>query len=171
MIISFTSAASTASPSTWRSLFLLLLRLSILDIQSPALDLLLSISMSLPSLLFRHLPTTQPCSSYYRKFICRAVLILRPLTDALHGDPKDFSWSPQMDSAFISAMSALALVPTLVHPDPSARVFLAVDASDSPVGAVFQQLVWGSWAPPRSSLLPRHATLPSTESSWLRSPP
>ena len=48
---------------------------------------------------------------------------------------------PQMDSTFISAQSALALVPTLVHPDPSAWVSLAVDASDFHVGAVFQQLV------------------------------
>ena len=38
-----------------------------------------------------------------------------PLTDALRGDPKDCSWSPQMDYAFVSAKSALALVPTLVH--------------------------------------------------------
>ena len=70
-----------------------------------------------------------------------------PLTDGLHGDPKDFSWSPQMDYAFVSAKSAFALVPTLEHPYLSARVSLAVDASDSQVGAVFQQLVWGSLAP------------------------
>ena len=73
-------------------------------------------------------------------------LLCSSLTDALHGDSKDFSWSPQMDSAFLSAKSALALVPTGVHSDPSARVSLAVDASDSNVGAVFQQLVQGSWA-------------------------
>ena len=63
------------------------------------------------------------------------------------GDPKDFSWSPQMDSTFFSTKSALALVPTLVQPDPSAQVSLAIDASDSHVGAVFQQIVHGSWAP------------------------
>ena len=37
--------------------------------------------------------------NFYRKFICGAALILRPLTDDLRGDPKDFSWSPQIDSA------------------------------------------------------------------------
>ena len=63
--------------------------------------------------------------NFYRKFIHRAALILRPLTDALRGDLKDFSWSPQMDSAFISTKSALSLMPTLVHPDPSAQVSLA----------------------------------------------
>ena len=85
--------------------------------------------------------------NFYGKFICGAALILRPLTDALCGDPKDFSLSPQRDSAFVSAKSALALVPTLVLPDPSAPVSLAVDASDYYVGADFQQLVQGSWAP------------------------
>ena len=38
-------------------------------------------------------------------------------------------------------------MPTLVHPEPSAQVYLAVDTFDSHVGAVFQQLVQGSWAP------------------------
>ena len=58
--------------------------------------------------------------NFYRKCIRSAALILRLLTDALPGDPKDFSWAPQMDSAFVSAKSALALVPTLIHPDLSA---------------------------------------------------
>ena len=75
--------------------------------------------------------------NFYRKFIRGAALILRPLTDALSGDPKGFSWSPQMDSAFVSTKSALALVPTLVHYDPSARVSLAVNASDSHVELFF----------------------------------
>ena len=52
-----------------------------------------------------------------------------------------------MDSAFISSKSALALVPTLVHPDPSAWVSLAVDVSKSHMGAVFPQLVQGSRTP------------------------
>ena len=58
--------------------------------------------------------------SFYSKFIPGAALILRSLTDSLRGDTKDFSWSPQMDSTFISAKSALALVTTLVHPEHSA---------------------------------------------------
>ena len=33
--------------------------------------------------------------NFYRKFIPGAALILRPLTDALHGDPMDFSWPPR----------------------------------------------------------------------------
>ena len=63
------------------------------------------------------------------------------------GIPRTSLSPPQMDSAFVSAKSALALVPTLVHPEPSAWVSLTVNAYDFHVGAVFQQLVHGSWAP------------------------
>ena len=38
-------------------------------------------------------------------------------------------------------------VPELVHPRPGAPISLAVDASDSYVGSVLQQLLDGSWAP------------------------
>ena len=62
-------------------------------------------------------------------------------------DFKDFSWTPEIDSSFSSAKSALALVPALVHPNSSAKISLAVDALDSHMGVVFQQLVGGSWAP------------------------
>ena len=49
--------------------------------------------------------------------------------------------TPEMDSPFSFAKSAFASVSALVCPDPSAKISLAVDASDSHVGAVFQQLV------------------------------
>ena len=52
-----------------------------------------------------------------------------------------------MDTTFFSTKSALALVPTLVHPKPSAQVSLTVDGSDSHLGDLFQQLIQGSWAP------------------------
>ena len=75
-----------------------------------------------------------------------------------------------MDSTFISAKSALALVPTYVHSEPSGLVSLAVDASDSQVGGVFQQLVQGYWAllafySTTSSPLPSLAALPLNVSS------
>ena len=52
-----------------------------------------------------------------------------------------------MNQSFAAAKSILANVPTLVHPDPSARISLSVDASGSHVGAVLQQEESGSWAP------------------------
>ena len=39
-------------------------------------------------------------TNFYRKFILVAALLQRPLTKALKGDPKDFSWMPEVDSAF-----------------------------------------------------------------------
>ena len=121
--VCFTSAASTASPSTSRSVFLVPSRLNILVTPFPAPYFLLTTSMSPPSLLFcpfTNHPALQQflgMVNFYRKFICGAALIFQPLTNTLCGDPKDFSWSTQMDSTFISAKSALALVPTLVHPE------------------------------------------------------
>jgi len=52
-----------------------------------------------------------------------------------------------MLNSFSTAKSILANVPTLVHPDPTARISVSVDASGSQVGAVLQQEVAGSWAP------------------------
>ena len=41
----------------------------------------------------------------------------------------------------------LAVVPVLTHPVPGAAISLAVDASDSHVGAVLQQCLRNSWSP------------------------
>jgi len=88
--------------------------------------------------------------NFYRKFIKGAAKLLAPLTDALKGSKsskKVLVWSPEMLSAFSAAKSILLSVPTLIHPVPGAPVSLAVDASDTHVGAVLQQQVQGSWAP------------------------
>ena len=45
------------------------------------------------------------------------------------------------------AKDLLTSVPELVHPRPGAQVSLAIDASDSHVGSILQQLLDGSWAP------------------------
>ena len=85
--------------------------------------------------------------NFYRRFIKGAAGILAPLTEALKGKTSVISWTLDMNLAFSAAKSVLSRVPTLVHPDPSAKVSLAVDASGSHVGAVLQQDVAGSWAP------------------------
>ena len=38
--------------------------------------------------------------NYYRRFIPAAAAILKLLTDALAGKPKDLAWSPEMEKAF-----------------------------------------------------------------------
>ena len=65
----------------------------------------------------------------------------------LHGAGKSLTWSPVLDSAFARAKDLLSSVPELVHPRPDALVSLAVDAFDTHLGAVHQQLLNGSWAP------------------------
>ena len=85
--------------------------------------------------------------NFYRKFIRGAAKVLAPLTDALKGPGKTLTWSSALDSAFNKAKRLLSAVPELVHPQPNAPVSLAVDASDSHVGAVMQQFQRGTWAP------------------------
>ena len=51
------------------------------------------------------------------------------------------------DSAFTRANDLFSSFQELVHPRPDAPVSLAVDASDTHLGAVLQQLLDGAWAP------------------------
>ena len=85
--------------------------------------------------------------NFYQQFLCGAASVLAPLTDALRGPGKSLTWSPAVDSAFCRAKNLLASVPELVHPPPGAQISLAIDASDSHVGSILQQLLDGSWAP------------------------
>ena len=66
--------------------------------------------------------------------------LLHPLTEDLKGKPLTLIWNLEMNQFFAPSKSVLANV----HPDPSAQMFLSVDASGSHVGAVLQQAVAGS---------------------------
>ena len=78
--------------------------------------------------------------NFYWRFIPGAARMLKPLTDALKGKPqKELMWTEEMKASFSRSKEALCHMATLAHPDPAARVFLAVDASDTHVGAVLQQ--------------------------------
>ena len=72
----------------------------------------------------------------YRRFLRNATRILDPLTKALKGLGKSLQWSPALDSAFHDAKLLLPSVPVLTHPVPGAAISLAVDASNSHVGAI-----------------------------------
>ena len=85
--------------------------------------------------------------SFYRRYLRNPALVLAPLANALKGPRKSLQWSPMLDSAFSTAKLLLAAVTVLTHPVPGAAMSLAVDASDSQVGAVLQQHLRGSWAP------------------------
>ena len=83
--------------------------------------------------------------NFYRKFLRGAARVLAPLTDALKGPGKSLTWTPDLDSAFRHAKDLLIRVPELIHTCPSAPISLAMDASDSHVGAVLQQRIDEAW--------------------------
>jgi transposase InsO family protein len=86
--------------------------------------------------------------NYYRRFVPGLARILCPLTDATAGKPKGkLQWSPAMTAAFEAAKQALVAAVPLHFPDPEAELSMAVDASDSHVGAVLQQRRGGGWLP------------------------
>ena len=77
--------------------------------------------------------------NFFRRFLPGIARTLRPLTDALVGGGKLLQWSVSLEAAFTAAKAALAAATVLSHPDSSAEVALATDASDSHVGGVLQQ--------------------------------
>ena len=85
--------------------------------------------------------------NFYRKFLRSAAQVLAPLMNALKGPGKSLTWSPVLDSTFARAKDLLSSAPEIVHSRPDALVSLAVDASNTHLSAVLQQLLDGSWAP------------------------
>jgi hypothetical protein len=80
--------------------------------------------------------------NFYRRFLPAIAHTLRPLTDALKGSRKGtevVQWSEAMDTAFASTKQALAKATLIAHPAANATLSLAVDASNSHVGACLQQ--------------------------------
>jgi cleavage and polyadenylation specificity factor subunit 1 len=84
--------------------------------------------------------------NFFRRFLPGIAHTLRPLTD-LTSKKGAIKWTPEMHAAFLSAKQALASATPLFHPDPSAKLSLATDASDSHVGAVLQQRQASAWQP------------------------
>ena len=64
-----------------------------------------------------------------------------PLTDTLKGPGKSLSLSSVLDSDFTRAKDLLSSIPELIHPRPDVSVSPAVDASNTHLGAVLQQLL------------------------------
>ncbi|OBQ33901.1 MAG: hypothetical protein AN484_26985, partial [Aphanizomenon flos-aquae WA102] len=85
--------------------------------------------------------------NFYRRFIPRAAQVLRPLTDLLKGGGKTVEWSAAAENAFLLSKKAVSAAVPLHHPDPSAELSLATDASDSHIGGVLHQKVNNLWQP------------------------
>ena len=85
--------------------------------------------------------------NFYRKFLRGAACVLAPLKDTLKGCGKSLAWSPVLDSGFPRAKDLLSSILELVYPRADAAMSLAVDASNTHLGEVLQQLLDNSWAP------------------------
>ena len=86
--------------------------------------------------------------NFYRQFLPGIAAVLKPLTDALRGGPRDvFVWTAECAASFELAKTKLSVESLLFHPDPSAPISVAVDASGTHVGAVFQQRTGSAWQP------------------------
>ena len=70
--------------------------------------------------------------NFYRKILRGAARVLAPLTDALKGPGKLSPFPPSWTPASTRLLSS---VPELVHPQSNVSISLAVDASDSHIGA------------------------------------
>ena len=92
-------------------------------------------------------PDIPALQRFYRKFLREAAAVLAPLMNTFRGPGKSLDWSLALDFTFCRAKVLLAAVPELFHPCPGAQISLAVNASDSHLGSVLQQLLDGSWAP------------------------
>ena len=87
--------------------------------------------------------------NFYHCFLPGIARTLRPLTDALAGNPRVLNWSQELQDAFDRAKYALSSAVSLTHPSPSdsAEVSHVTDASNTHVGAALQQKESGGWRP------------------------
>ncbi|CAH8848022.1 unnamed protein product [Trichobilharzia szidati] len=85
--------------------------------------------------------------SYYRRFVPQCAHILLALTNLLKSKSQTFSMTPEAREAFQNIKSAIADATMLVHLDVHLPLSISVDASNTAIGAVLQQLVHTSWIP------------------------
>ena len=72
---------------------------------------------------------------------------LKPLNDLLSSTSKSLEWTPTVNESFHFIKDTLANVSLLFNPKADAPLNIMTDASDSAVGAVFQQFVDNTWQP------------------------
>jgi hypothetical protein len=119
-----------------------------------------------------HLQTFLGMANFYRQFIPAAAQVLKPLTDQVKGGQATLlEWTPEMINAFQQVKNRLCNAAELVHPEEHAEVFLAVDDSNTHVGAVLQQRACGQSARPLAFfsvklVQPRPETWPLIGSYW-----
>ena len=88
--------------------------------------------------------------NFYRRFIENAAKVLSPLERVLSpkiGSRKAIRWDNEMENAFLSVKAKLADVAALAYPVKGAETFITVDASDTAVGGVLNQVIDGQARP------------------------
>jgi transposase InsO family protein len=85
--------------------------------------------------------------NYYRRFIPHCASISAPLTDALRGTPKSFKITEEQKESINRLKQSISEAVLLQHYAPDAPLSIAVDASNTAVGAVIQQTRQGLWVP------------------------
>ena len=85
--------------------------------------------------------------NYYHRFMPRLADKLHPLHDATKVKGQTIEWTPECQSAFLAAKSALVTATLLHHSNSNATTSITVDASDRAVGGQLEQLLDGIWSP------------------------
>ena len=85
--------------------------------------------------------------NYYHRFMPRLADKLHPLHDATKVKGQTIMWTPECQSAFLAAKSALVTTTLLHYPHSNAKTSITVDASDRAVGGHLEQLLSGIWCP------------------------
>lgn len=88
--------------------------------------------------------------NFYRRFVPQCAAILHPLHSLLSGPGSAASvldWNDQATTAFRLIKDSLADAALLAYPQPGIPQCVMVDASDTAMGAVLQQLNSGVWRP------------------------
>ncbi|KAK3556118.1 hypothetical protein QTP70_005602 [Hemibagrus guttatus] len=78
-------------------------------------------------------------ANFYRRFICNYSVTAASLTSLLKGKPSRLKWTDDATRAFTNLKNSFTTAPILKHPDPNLPFVVAVDASNSGIGAVLSQ--------------------------------
>jgi hypothetical protein len=79
--------------------------------------------------------------NFYRRFLLRVAVTLRPLTDALRGNRpanERLTWTAEMESSFSEAKASLRWATWLGHLSPTAHLSLHEDSLSSHIGAAMR---------------------------------
>ena len=85
--------------------------------------------------------------NFYRRFLPGIAGIMRPLTDALAGAPRQLLWTELMTSAFQHTKKQLADATLLVHPISDAKLRVNTDASSKAIAGAIHQVIQGQVQP------------------------